>query len=135
MMIEQNLECILRVCQETMRSKSYTASSDAGPSSTAVIPSTVTVAGSLATYLESPLLYSFPEQRASIWSVKHHFDTQHENTAMARGVPEGELTDFIEVVGVFLTEESGVENEGPLDDDVGEAGERPPAHEQTVRLG
>jgi len=54
---------------------------------------------------------------------------------MARGVPEGELTDFIEVVGVFLTEESGVEDEGPLDDDVGEAGERPPAHEQTVRLG
>lgn len=56
-------------------SKSYTASSDAGPSNTAVIPSTVTVAVSLATYLESPLLYSFPEQHANIWSVKHHFDT------------------------------------------------------------
>lgn len=82
MMIQQNVECILCVCQEMMRSKSYTASSDAGPSSTAVIPSTVTVAGSLATYLESPLLYSFPEQRASIWSVKHQFDTQHDDRAM-----------------------------------------------------
>ena len=46
-----------------------------------------------------------------------------------------ELTDFIEVVGVVLPEESGVEDESPLDDDVGEAGERPPAHEQTVGLG
>ena len=47
----------------------------------------------------------------------------------------GELTKFVEVVGVLLLEEPGGEDEGPLDDDVGEAGERPPAHEQTVGLG
>jgi hypothetical protein len=40
----------------------YTARSDAGPSNTTVIPSTVTVAASLAIYLESPLMYSFPEK-------------------------------------------------------------------------
>jgi hypothetical protein len=45
----------IRICEKT-----YTASSEAGPSNTAVIPSIVTVAVSLATYLESPLLYSFP---------------------------------------------------------------------------
>ena len=39
---------------------SYTARRQAGPSITAVIPSTVTTAESLAAYLESPLLYSFP---------------------------------------------------------------------------
>jgi len=50
---------------------------------------------------------------------------------MSRGVPAGKLTGFIEVGGVLLAEESGVEDEGPLDDNVGEAGERPPAHEQT----
>lgn len=38
----------------------YTARRDAGPSKAAVIPSTVTTPGSLPTYLESPLLYSFP---------------------------------------------------------------------------
>lgn len=50
------------------------------------------------------------------------------------GSPGG-LTHFIEVVGVLLPEEIGGEDEGPLDDDVGEAGERPPAHEKTVGLG
>jgi hypothetical protein len=43
--------------------KSYTARRLAGPSRTAVNPSTVTVAASLAAYLESPLLYSFPAQK------------------------------------------------------------------------
>lgn len=32
----------------------------AGPSNTAVNPSTATIPASLAAYLESPLLYSFP---------------------------------------------------------------------------
>jgi hypothetical protein len=52
--------------------KTYTASSDAGPSNTAVIPSTVTVAVSLATYLESPLLYSFPEQGRNQPDISAH---------------------------------------------------------------
>jgi len=82
MMTRQNVECILLMCQEMMRSKPYTASSDAGPPSTAVDPSTVTIAGSLATYLESALLYSFPEHRASIWSVKPYFDRQYDDTSM-----------------------------------------------------
>ena len=47
------------------KGKSYTARRQAGPSKTAVIPSTVTTAASLPAYLESPLLYSFPEVLAS----------------------------------------------------------------------
>lgn len=38
----------------------YTARRLAGPSKTAVIPSTATTPASLPAYLESPLLYSFP---------------------------------------------------------------------------
>lgn len=40
--------------------KSYTERRLAGPSKTAVIPSTATTPASLAAYRESPLLYSFP---------------------------------------------------------------------------
>jgi hypothetical protein len=39
---------------------SYTAKRLAGPSRTAVSPSTVTIPASLVAYRESPLLYSFP---------------------------------------------------------------------------
>lgn len=40
--------------------ETYKASREAGPTITAVIPSTATTAESRPTYLESPLLYSFP---------------------------------------------------------------------------
>jgi len=42
------------------KNETYIARREAGPTITAVIPSTDTTAESLPTYLESPLLYSFP---------------------------------------------------------------------------
>lgn len=45
------------------------------------------------------------------------------------------LTNFIQVVGVLPPEEFWPEDEGALDEDVGQSGECPPAHEQTVLLG
>ena len=101
----------------------------------------VTVAVSLATYLESPLLYSFPAQHS----------TREQATARTSKTPSGlgaelqiwdtiepgnrRLTDFVEVIGVLFGEEAGGEDAGPLDEEVGEPGERPPAHEQAVGLG
>lgn len=53
------------------KSEPYTARRQAGPSKTAVIPSTATTPASLAAYLESPLLYSFPANCFSKYPFKN----------------------------------------------------------------
>ena len=47
----------------------------------------------------------------------------------------GELTEFVEVIGALPAEETGGEEESPREEDVGQPGERPPAHEQAVGPG
>jgi hypothetical protein len=52
-----------------------------------------------------------------------------------RDEPGSELTGLVEVTWVLFGEEIRGEDEGSLDDEVGQSGERPPAHEQPVDLG
>lgn len=47
----------------------------------------------------------------------------------------GGLTEVVEVIGLLLAEEIRGEEEGPLEDDVSQPRERPPAHEQAVGPG
>jgi hypothetical protein len=87
----------------------YTARSDAGPSNTAVIPSTVTVAASLATYLESPLLYSFPENGRTqpLISVQPQYEYIHD------GDDNEDLQTSSKKFGFSFLKKWGVKMKGP----------------------
>lgn len=60
------------------RKSSYAARRQAGPTRTAVMPSTATTAESLAAYLESPLLYSFPSNFQNKSTFGEHVQCQNQ---------------------------------------------------------
>ena len=115
------------VCSEIpMGSSSYTASRDAGPLNPIVTTSSARIAVSLAAYQESPLLNSL---------TGHHLAPS--DTGMIRNGNRcsdlgsaGELTEFVEVIGVLPAEETGGEEEGPREEDVGQPTKFPEQWEQ-----
>lgn len=118
--------------------RSYTAKRLAGPSKTAVSPSTATTPASLAAYLESPLLYSFPG--SFNWGLSSTRDPTNPKESQLLPMhlelkKKKKLTNFRQVKPSFILIKFWRESKITLKNHVGQACESPPAHEPSVSLG
>ena len=107
---------------------SYAARREAGPSRTAVIPSTAITAESLPAYLESPLLYSFPRENKLLDLRKLDFLKCKQNFYLTE-VRSKSLTDFCQVTPFLVLVELRWEDKVPLNNHMSEASESPPTYE------